>query len=156
MKGYQEVQFSESGAPPRWLRLLLLGVPLGAVGLAWLTAGADSAAGAAVAALVVLVCGVVPLELGQVLYGGVVVAEGRLHVGRRSAPVRALDLDTVTAQAGAEVFAVFGRDRLVSTPLWLRDTLAVSGHDGARALRVVVRTDRREELLAALRADAMS
>lgn len=150
MKGHQEVLFSESGAPPPWLRLLLLGVPLGGVVLAWFAGGADGAAGAAVAASAVLVFGVVPLELGQVLYGGVVVADGRLHVGRRSTPVRGLDLDTVSFEAGAEVFAVFGRDRLVTTPLWRRHTLAVSGREGTRPIRVVVRTDRREELLAAL------
>lgn len=117
----------------------LWGLPPGLTVFGWLTGGADGAAGAAVGAAVILLFLTVPLEVSQSrrLYGGVRVADGRLHVGRRSVPVAALDLSSMTSEASAEAFAVLGKGRLMSNPIWLRDLAgAIDGLQVVRAERV--------------------
>lgn len=55
-------------------------------------------------------------------------------------------------EAGVEVYAVFARGALLSNPLWLPDTVAIDGHSAEEGpVRVIVRTARRDELVATLR-----
>jgi hypothetical protein len=140
--------FVESGAPPAWLRVLLWGSLL-------LAGGAGASVDLALAALLVaiLLCFLVlPLELSQRRYGGVCVEDGRIHVGRRSAPVSGLDLDSVRAARPGEAFGVFDRSLLATNPMWLKHSLSIPGtNDDGDPIRVAVRTNHPEELLAALR-----
>jgi hypothetical protein len=127
MQRTDAMTFAESGAPPWWLRALLWGAPLGIVAAGWVDRGTDGAAGGAVAAAVVLLFATLPLEFSFAWYGGVRVVDGRLHVGRRSVPVHALDLSTMTFEVGPEIYSVFDRHRIMSNPIWLHDKLAVDG-----------------------------
>lgn len=146
-------RFSESHAPPAWLRLLLWGLPIAWVMYWFVAEGGDAAAGAAVGSATVLLFGTVPLEVGQRLYGGLCVDETHLRVGRRrSVALADLDLDTLGFEAGIEIHDVFGQRNLKSNPIWLPDTVALEGHDQRGTISVVVKTRRRDELVAALRA----
>ncbi|MBA3622525.1 MAG: hypothetical protein H0W51_09460 [Euzebyales bacterium] len=133
------------------MRALLWGVPPAIVAFGWIDGGADGAAGGAVAAVIVLLFATLPLEFSFAWYGGVRVAAGRMHVGRRSVPVHALDLSTMTFEVGPEMFSVFDKHRMMSNPIWLHDKLAVNGRHNGHAVRVVVSSNRRDELVAALR-----
>lgn len=149
------VKFAESGRPPWWLRLLAVGLACVAVGGGALVGGSDGAAGGAAGATIILIGWGLGLELGQALYGGVRVDATRLWVGKRSVPLAALDLDTLRFEAGFEIYAVFARGHLLSNPMWLPDTVAIDGHSAEKGpVRVVVRTARRDELVAVLREGA--
>lgn len=125
---------------------------VGVLGYGWVSGGAGGAAGAAVGLSAILLA-YGGLELGQRWYGGIVVDGTHLRVGtRRSVALSALDLSTLRFDAGPEVFAVFGDRNLKSTPLWRRDVVALDGRDERGAISVVLRTDRRDALVAALAA----
>lgn len=146
------VRFAESAAPPAWLRLLVVGLAGAAIGWGALDGGADGAAGGAVVAAIILLVWGLGIELGQVIYGGVRIDATRLWVGRRSVALAALDLGSLRYEAGVEIYAVFARGALLSNPMWLPDTVAIDGYTAQRGpVRVVVRTARRDELVAALR-----
>lgn len=147
--------FAESGAPPPWLRALLwVVVPLGSIGGGWLAGGSSGALGGAVVAACVFVFLTLSLEISGRFYGGVRVEGDRLYVGRRSVPVDALDLSTLRFQETADVYNVFGKGQLKSNPMWLKHTVAVEGSHDGRPVQVMVRTNRPDELVAALRAGA--
>lgn len=144
--------FVESGAPPAWLRALVALVCGAWLAFGYALRGADGAAGAAVGVALLLVA-YGGLELGQRLYGGVVVDRTHLRVGtRRSVALSDLDLATLRDQAGMETFAVFGERNLRSAPIWLRDTVALQGRDERGPISVVIRTARRAELVESLTA----
>ena len=149
--------FKESHAPPPWLRVVLYVVIPAAV-LGYTAYQLDGAAGLGVGALIVaviLLCGALSLEISAPLYGNIKVSGGVLSVGRRAVPVSALDLSTLSVAETAEIYAVFGSGNLKSNPMWLRETVAVRGNHGGRPISVMVRTNRRDELVAALRATAV-
>ncbi len=56
--------------------------------------------------MIVLLFATLPLEFSFAWYGGVRVAAGRMHVGRRSVPVHALDLSTMTFGRTGDVLGV--------------------------------------------------
>jgi len=142
--------FAESGAPPWWLRALVVAVCAGWLAFGAVAGGADGAAGAAMGAAIVGL-GWGATELGQRWYGGIVVDETALRVGtRRQVALSALDLSTLRDEAGMETYAVFGERNLRSAPMWRRETVAVEGRDERGAISVVLRTDRRAELVDAL------
>jgi len=152
MRSNDTATFAESGAPPPWMRALAVLLGVGVPGYGWFSGGAGGAAAGAVAISTVLLA-YGGLELGQRLYGGVVVDRTHLRVGtRRSVALAALDLSTLRDEAGVETYAVFGERNLRSAPMWLRDTVAVNGRDDRGAISVVVRTNRRAELVEALAA----
>ncbi|MBA3373851.1 MAG: hypothetical protein M3493_10140 [Actinomycetota bacterium] len=149
--GTEVMTFAESGAPPWWLRIMLWGAPPAIVAFGWIEGGADGAAGGAVAAGDRAAVRHAAVGVQLRLVRRVRVVEGRLHVGRRSVPVHALDLSTMTFEVGPEVFSVFDRHRLMSNPIWLHDKLAVNGRHNGQTVGVVVSSNRHDELVAVLR-----
>lgn len=144
-------RFSESHAPPPWLRVLLWGFPVAWVGYWAFAEGADAAAGAAAGAVIVLFA-TASLEISQALYGGICVDETHLRVGRRrSVALADLDLETLRFEAGMEIHDVFGKRNVKSNPMWLPHTVALEGRDERGTISVVVKTRRPDELVAALR-----
>ena len=153
MSSFERPAFKESHAPPPWLRVVLYVVIPAAV-LGYFTYQLDGAAGLSVGALIVaviLLCSALPLELSAPLYGNIKVSGGVLSIGRRTVPVSALDMSTLSF---AETYVTFGSGNLKSNPMWLRETVTVRGDHGGRPISVMVRTNRRDELVAALRAAA--
>jgi hypothetical protein len=73
--------------------------------------------------VIVLLFATLPLEFSFAWYGGVRVAAGRMHVGRRSVPVHALNLSTMTFEVGPEMFSVFDKHRMMSNPIWRTTSL---------------------------------
>lgn len=143
-------RFTESGAPPPWLRVLLwVGLPVVIVAWGGLTDGADGAWAGVLSAVVVCIGALVPIEL-SVRQGHVRVVGDHLHVGRRAVPVDALDLATLRFKETAAVYRFLGKGQLKSNPIWLRHTVALDGHHEGHPVQVMVRTNHPDELVAAL------
>lgn len=115
--------------------------------------------GLAVAATVVLVYPplvvftVASWVVSVVRFNGAVVRidPGRIHVGRRSAPLAGLDLATLGRARNPWPWQVFSPRYLGANPIWARDSVGLRGSDEAgRPVRVAVGTSRRDELVRAL------
>src|SRR5262249_14961093 len=75
-----------------------------------------------------------------------------LWVGRRHVPLRALDASTIGRAGNPWPWRVLSRRYLGANPIWTRDSVAVNGADEGGPYRVAVGTDRRDALVAVLRA----
>lgn len=80
----------------------------------------------------------------------VIVDDHTIRVGRRSAPLSALDLTTLGRAQNTWPWRVFSRRWLGANPIWTRDSVGIRGFHDGRPLWISVGTDRREELIAAL------
>ena len=80
----------------------------------------------------------------------VTVDDHTIRVGRRSAPLGALDLTTLGRAQNTWPWRVFNRRWLGANPIWTRDSVGIRGFHDGRPLWVSVGTDRREELVAVL------
>lgn len=80
----------------------------------------------------------------------VTVDDHTIRVGRRSAPLGALDLTTLGRAQNTWPWRVFSRRWLGANPIWTRDSVGIRGFYEGRPLWVSVGTDHRETLVAAL------
>ena len=80
----------------------------------------------------------------------VTVDDHTVRVGRRSAPLGALDLTTLGRAQNTWPWRVFSRRWLGANPIWTRDSVGIRGFHEGRPLWVSVGTDHREALVAAL------
>lgn len=80
----------------------------------------------------------------------VTVDDDTIRVGRRSAPLGALDLTTLGRAQNTWPWRVFSRRWLGANPIWTRDSVGIRGFHEGRPLWVSIGTDHREALVAAL------
>jgi hypothetical protein len=78
----------------------------------------------------------------------------RIWVGSRSLRLTALDLDHVGRATNPRPWRVFSPRYLGGNPVWTRDSIGIKGREGPKKCWVSVGTNRRDELLAVLRASA--
>lgn len=74
-----------------------------------------------------------------------------LWVGKRSVRLAALDLDTLDRAGNTWPWRGFSSNYLGANPIWTSDSVGVRGIDGSRPYWVAVGTNRRDELVSALR-----
>lgn len=73
-----------------------------------------------------------------------------IRVGRRSAPLGALDLTTLGRAQNTWPWRVFSRRWLGANPIWTRDSVGVRGFHDGKPLWVSVGTDHRDAFVDAL------
>lgn len=73
-----------------------------------------------------------------------------IRVGRRAAPLAALDLTTLGRAQNTWPWRVFSPRWLGANPIWTRDSVGIRGFHDGKPLWVSVGTDRREALVDAL------
>jgi len=90
----------------------------------------------------------------------VLAAEGEQVAQRPLLPVlqqrahvvpHATESDGTESPGGGDWGVLFGSGNLKSNPMWPREAMAVRGNHGGLPISVMVRTNRRDELVAALR-----
>ncbi len=82
----------------------------------------------------------------------VTVDDETIRVGRKSAPLHALDLTTLGRAQNTWPWRVVSRRWLGANPIWTKDSVGIRGFHNGKPLWVAVGTDRRDALVAALTA----
>ena len=70
-----------------------------------------------------------------------------IRVGKRSAPLSALDLTTLGRAQNTWPWRVFSRRWLGANPIWTRDSVGIRGFHNGKPIWVSVGTDHRDELV---------
>jgi hypothetical protein len=92
------------------------------------------------------------INVGRFARTRVVILDDWLQVGKRAVPLAALDCSTIGQAGNTWPWRTFDRRYLGANPVWSRDSVAVRGIDAGGVYRIAVGTNRRDELVAALRA----
>ena len=96
------------------------------------------------------------VNVGRFARTRVKVDSERIWVGSRSLRLTALDLEDVRRATNPRPWRVFSPRYLGGNPVWTRDSVGISGREGAKKCWVAVGTNRRDELVTTLRAAAVA